>query len=172
MEVSKLTFRKETKEQMTKQLSSRKKRAILYKRLQEIEKNGTLSKAENRYDVARLIGYPEEKISAGYAWVSRLVQDGEVAETLRGFKPNGKSIAEYHIAGDTTEAKTSETSKVSNAPEVSKVSTNEADTTTRPEATNSDIIRVEIIKGGVTVKIMFTNSKLVSELITTMLKGE
>lgn len=160
MEISRLTFRKETKEKMTKQLSPVEKGKILYKKLQELEDNGTLSKAENRYEVAKLAGYPEERISAGYSWISRLIKAGRVTETVRGFAPNGMPISEYHLVSKPTKA------------EVSTVSTTETETVIRPETTNSDVIKVEITRGGVTVKIEFTDSKLVSELIATMLKGE
>lgn len=42
MEISRLTFRKETKEKMTKQLSPIEKGKILYKKLQELEERNSI----------------------------------------------------------------------------------------------------------------------------------
>lgn len=51
MEVSRIIFRKETKEQMKKDMSVREKGKVLFARLQELEADGTLSKAKSRADV-------------------------------------------------------------------------------------------------------------------------
>lgn len=71
MEVSKLSFTKKTQDKMNKNMSVREKGKILFARLQELEEDGTLSKAKSRADVARLVGYPEERAKAGYEEVNR-----------------------------------------------------------------------------------------------------
>ena len=80
MEVSKLSFTKKTLDKMKKDMSVREKGKVLFARLQELEADGTLSKAKTRADVARLVGYPEERAKAGYAWVSNLIRRGHVSE--------------------------------------------------------------------------------------------
>lgn len=54
MEVSRIIFKKETQEAMEEGLSVRQRGKLLFSRLQELDNNGTLSKAKNRAEqVAR-----------------------------------------------------------------------------------------------------------------------
>ena len=48
MEISKLTFTKETKEKMEKGLNKRQMGKLRFERLKQAEKNGTLSMARTR----------------------------------------------------------------------------------------------------------------------------
>lgn len=99
MEVSKLSFTKKTQDKMKKNMSVREKGKVLFARLQELEADGTLSKAKTRADVARLVGYPEERAKAGYSWVSNLIRRGHVSETILEWTPSGKMVAEYRTTG-------------------------------------------------------------------------
>lgn len=158
-------FTKDFKEKAEQGLSSRKKGKILYKKLQELEENGRLSKADNRYDVARLVGYAEERIKGGYTWVSGLIKRGKLIEIVRGFTPGGLPISEYHLAS--TVAKVEKEKQGLQDKVVKPVTTIED----KPEVVKPEVIKVEITKGEITIKIELTSSEQVSELITAVLKG-
>ena len=138
-------------------MNRREKGAKLFAKLRELERKGELSKAYDRYGVARLVGYTEEKIKTGYAWVSGMIKRGHVEETVRGFTSNGTPISEYHIVDDRDKTQTAK-----------PTAGHESKTMGR----EPEMIKVEIIKGDTTVKIEFLNSRMVENLITTMLKGE
>ena len=82
MEISKLTFRKETKEKMEKPLSAMEKGKLMWARLEEAEKDGRLQQAKSRADVAGIAGYTDSK--RGYSWASNLVKRGALVETIYG----------------------------------------------------------------------------------------
>lgn len=190
MEVSKLTFKKETKDKMGKQMSVREKGKILFSRLQELEADGTLSKAKTRADVARLVGYPEERAKAGYTWVSNLISRGHMSETIQEWTPSGKMIAEYHTTGSMPDYGYEEV-KRRNAKKKAgqelrrwqdKVAAGYIPQVPEPQVydekqVSSDIkittpIKIEITRGDMTIKVEMNSHEEASKLITTIMKGE
>lgn len=182
MYASKITFKKETKEKMSKPMSVREKGRVLFARLEELDKDGTLSKAKSRADVARLVGYPRERAKAGYAWVSNLIRRGHITETIRGYSPSGIADCEYHLA-DTrpdygyeergrhkakkeTVAKMAEEAVRQGLVEQMPVLDNLA-AQTKVVAT-----KVEITKGDITIKLELCDSEQIVNLIKQLLKGE
>lgn len=99
MEVSKLNFTEETKEKMGKGISFRERGRLHFERLKELDESGALSKATNRYEVARLVGYIGDKDKAGYSWVANLLNRGHLKETMIGLSPKGQMEFEYHVVG-------------------------------------------------------------------------
>lgn len=97
MFASKVTVSEETKNK--NEMSVREKGKVLFARLEELDKDGTLSKAQTRADVARLVGYSRERAKAGYAWVPNLIRREHLTETIRGHTPSGIAVCEYHLAG-------------------------------------------------------------------------
>lgn len=181
MEISRLAFTKKTQENMKKDMPVREKGKVLFARLQELEDDGTLSKAKTRADVARLVGYPEERAKAGYAWVSNLIRRGHVSETIQEWTPSGKMIAEYHTTGSVPdygyeEANRRRAKKKKHAEQIAKKQAPILEYDTTPQvierARVSDPIKIEITRGDITIKVEMDDSERASKLITTIIKGE
>lgn len=173
MEVSRLTFRKETKDKMKKDMSVREKGKVLFARLQELEADGTLSKAKTRADVARLVGYSEERAKAGYAWVSNLIRRGHVSETIQEWTPSGKMVAEYHTTGSMPDYGYEEVNRrkamEEKVAEEWKKWQDKMPILPEEKPTN---IKIEITRGDITIKVEMENHEQVTNLITTIMKGE
>lgn len=182
MEISRLSFTKKTQEEMKKGLTVRKKGKVLFARLQELEADGTLSKAKTRADVARLVGYTEERAKAGYAWVSNLIRRGHLSETIQEWTPSGKMIAEYHMTGSTPdygyeEVGRRKAKKEKIASEWEKWQNHEIEAPIHEEATveapnKNKSIKLEITRGDMTIKVEFAEVEQATDLITTIMKGE
>lgn len=72
-----------------KKLNHMQKGKLRYDRLLASDRNGALSLATNRKDVAVIGGYPYGDLN-GMAWVERFLSRGYLTETFRGFDKNGK----------------------------------------------------------------------------------
>lgn len=170
MEVSKLSFTKKTQDKMNKNMSVREKGKILFARLQELEADGTLSKAKSRADVARLVGYPEERAKAGYSWISNLISRGHVSETIQEWTPSGKMIAEYHTTGSMPAYGYEEVGRrKAKKQAIAKVA---EETIKREKVIANTPIKMEITKGDMTIKVEFAEVEQATNLITTIMKGD
>ena len=170
MEVSKLSFTKKTQDKMNKNMSVREKGKILFARLQELEEDGTLSKAKTRADVARLVGYPEERAKAGYAWISNLIRRGHVRETILEWTPSGKMVAEYHTTGSMPDYGYEEVGKrKAKKQAIAKVA---EETIEREKVIANTPIKMEITKGDMTIKVELAEVEQATNLITTIMKGD
>lgn len=190
MEISRLTFRKETKEQMKKDMTVREKGRVLFDRLKELEEDGTLSKAKTRADVARLVGYPEERAKAGYAWVSNLIRRGHLSETIQEWTPSGRMIAEYHTTGSMPDYGYEEVNRRREKKKVGQELRRWQDKVAAgyiPQAPEPQVydekqvagdtkittpIKIEITRGDMTIKVEMDSHEEASRLITTIMKGE
>ena len=170
---------------MKKDMSVREKGKVLFARLQELEADGTLSKAKTRADVARLVGYPEERAKAGYAWVSNLIRRGHVSEIIQEWTPSGKMVAEYHTTGSMPdygyeEVNRRKAKKEKVAEEWKKWQDKEATKQTKQwieppiveRATINKPIKIEITRGDMTIKVEMDSHEEASKLITTIMKGD
>ena len=162
MEVSRIVFRKETKEAMEKKLTNRERGKLLYARLKECDANGKLNLASNRKEVSNLVG-------GNLPWVNGMIGRRYVTETLQGFD-NGKPVYEYHLTGkepnyDYTRKRRREAVK----PEREVVIWQEAEKMQTNVATP---IKIEITRGNMTIKVEMSDSEQVGKLITTILRGE
>lgn len=119
MEASRLTFRKETLEKMSKKLSPRERGRLAYDRLVEAAENGQLAKCKRRGEVANIVGYTKEQRAAGYAWVSQYIRRGHLSEVMiapgeyQYFLGNKKPVFSYKGHKKTAEIE-QETKPVSN----------------------------------------------------------
>lgn len=97
MLASKVTVSDETLKK--NRLTSRQRGQLRFKRLQELDKSGELSKATTRGQVAILVGYgPKEKM--GVSWVNNMIHRGYLAENL--INVDGKTIQrEFHTTSKT-----------------------------------------------------------------------
>ena len=185
MEVSRMIFKKETQDKMKKDMSVREKGKVLFARLQELEEDGTLSKAKTRADVARLVGYPEERAKAGYAWVSNLIRRGHVSETIQEWTPSGKMIAEYHTTGSIPDYGYEEVNRRKAKKKVGQELRRWQDKVEagyipqvydeKQIAGDTKIatpIKIEITRGDMTIKVEMDSHEEASKLITTIMKGE
>lgn len=185
MEVSKLSFTKKTQDKMNKSMSVREKGKILFARLQELEADGTLSKAKTRADVARLVGYSEERAKAGYSWVSNLISRGHIRETILEWTPSGKMVAEYHTTGSMPDYGYEEVGRRKAKKKVGqelrrwqdKVAAGYIpqvynDKQVASETTITTPIKMEITKGDMTIKVEFAEVEQATNLITTIMKGD
>ena len=178
MEVSRIIFKKETKEAMKKDLSVRQRGKLLFSRLQELDNNGMLSKAKNRADVATMVGYTAEQAKAGYSWVSNLIRRGNLNETILEWTPSGKMVAEYHIGKapdyDYQETRRRRDSRKKRAEQVAKelVHWQEQAPILTEEKPTTNPIKIEITRGDMTIKVEMDSHEEASKLITTIMKGE
>lgn len=163
MEVSKLTFTKETKEKMNKELSFRERGRLRFKRLKELDESGALSKATNRYEVGRMVGYGEDEDKAAYSWVSNMLSRGHMTETMIGLSPKGRMEFEYHVTG--TEPLYCYADKERVKEQLKK------EIITEPTPTES-LVKLEIAKGDLVIKLELVSETQVIELVKTILKGE
>ena len=97
MEISKLIFSPETKEKMNRGLNSRGKSKVLWSRLKEVSDSGKLAMCKSRREVAQAVGYPQERMQAGYLWVAGLVKQGKLKETIMGIDRRGYMEYDYKI---------------------------------------------------------------------------
>ena len=190
MDVSRLSFTRKTQEAMKKDLSVRQRGRLLFAKLQELDNDGTLSKATSRADVATLVGYTEEQAKAGYSWVSNLIRRGHLSEVIQEWTPSGKMIAEYHTTGSKPsygyeEAKRRREKKKAGQ-ELrrwqDKVATGQIPQAPEPQvfdekqvASETKIvtpIKIEITRGDMTIKVEMGDNEQASKLIATILKGE
>ena len=193
MEISRLSFSKKTQEAMNKNMGVMKKGKVLFARLQELDSDGTLSKAKTRADVARLVGYSEERANAGYAWVSSLIKRGYVSETVQGWTPNGKMIAEYHMTGSKPDYGYERVKRrrakdkagqelrrwqdkvaagyIPQSPEIPETQVfDEKQVADDTKITTP--IKIEITRGDMTITVEFAEVEHATNLIATILKGE
>lgn len=175
MEISRLTFTKETKEKMSKGLNKRQKGELRWKKLKEADTNGELAFVKNRYEVARLCGFTESQKKTGHSWVTRKILNHQLQETLGGIGKDGRMEYEYHIIADPDyefrgvkeqRQREKELGTRLNKPlepvvQISKVPNN-----------NPTVYRVEIVRGDTTIKVELANYAEVSEFVKTILKGE
>lgn len=169
---------------MKKDLSVRQRGKLLFTRLQELDNDGTLSKAKSRADVATMVGYTEEQAKAGYSWVSNLIRRGHVSETILEWTPSGKMVAEYHTTGSVPSYGYEEVSRRKAekkvAEEWKKWQDKEASEQTKQwieppiveRATISQPIKIEITRGDMTIKVEMDSHEEANKLITTIMKGD
>ena len=100
MEVSRLTFRKETKKKMEQGLSKREIGKLRFERLKAAEVDGKLSKAKNRADLLKIAGFTDAQRGVGYSWISNLVRRGHLQEIIANYTRNGKAEYEYHLLSE------------------------------------------------------------------------
>lgn len=185
MEVSRLSFTEKTQDRMKNNMSAREKGKVLFARLQELEEDGTLSKAKSRADVARLVGYTEERAKAGYSWVSNLISRGHIRETILEWTPSGKMVAEYHTTGSMPDYGYEEVNRRRAKKKVGqelrrwqdKVKAGYIPQVYDEKQVASDTkiatpIKIEITRGDMTIKVEMDSHEQASKLITTIMKGE
>lgn len=99
MQVSRLTFTKETKDKMSKPLNRRERGELRWKKLKELDESGKLSSARVRTDITKMMGLGDG-YGAGYSWVSNMIRRGHLKETIYGTDKNGRVEFEYHVVGE------------------------------------------------------------------------
>ena len=169
MEISRLSFTKKTQEDMKKDMPVRRKGKVLFARLKELDEDGTLSKAKTRADVARLVGYTEERAKAGHAWVGSLISRGYLSETILEWSPNGKRVAEYHMTGSVPDYGYEKVGRRKAKEAIAKMA---EETIEREKVVVHTPIKMEITKGDMTIKVELAEIEQVTNLITTIMKGE
>lgn len=81
------------------ELTPKQKGEIRYKRLVEASKNGGLSKAVNRQEVANLAGYGEYDQAKGYSWVSNLIHRQQLVEQIDHFDEKTHKVKYLYYLG-------------------------------------------------------------------------
>ena len=100
MEISRLTFSRDTKDKLEKGLTKKQRGELRFNRLKEAEANGSLQKAKNRIEVAHLVGYTDEQYKTGYSWVCNMLARKHLIERIGGLGANGKVEYEYTIGSE------------------------------------------------------------------------
>lgn len=191
MEVSRLTFRKETKEAMNKGLNKMQKGRLRFNKLKELNESGELSMIKNRKELGYALGYTKEQLATSASpYICGLIKKGYINEILLNFDPiTQKPQYEYHLTGKEPSAvigrpkqNSSAKKKVEKelrrwqdkveAGQIPEAPQPVLDTPTEPEVTVlASPIKLEFTKGDVCIKMELGNSKDASELIKTILNG-
>lgn len=100
MEVSRIIFKKETKEKMEKELNRLQRGKLRWEKLKEAEKEGKLNMAKTRYEVANLVGFTSGERDRGYNWVTGKIRSGQLKETIHKLGEYGRMEYEYYIVKD------------------------------------------------------------------------
>lgn len=169
MEVSRLTFTKDTKNKMAKGLNRRQQGKLRFERLKEAEENGLLQKAKTRTEVAELAGFTREQYKTGYSWVTNMLIRKHLIERISGMGINGRAEYEYHLGSEpdySNRGAAKARAKINKQPEVVVDSVE-----TKPQAIAS-VAKLEIVRGDLSIKIEFANDTNVIELVKQLLKGE
>lgn len=181
MEVSRLTFRKETKEAMEKKLNRREVGELRHRKLKELDQDGTLAFIKTRRQLAEAVGFSgKEDYSRAMSWAHGMIANGYLTEILQGFDPKTNlPVYEYHTTnkeyrygkyGKSTQ-KNKGQSKVATK-HIPEVPQPVLDTPTEPEVTVlASPIELELAKGDVYIKVKLGNTKDTSELIKMILNG-
>lgn len=85
---------------MGRSLSTHGKREVLWKRLKELSDNGKLSMCKSRKEVARMVGYTADREQTGYLWVSGMIRQGKLKETVMGIDNRGYMEYDYKLVED------------------------------------------------------------------------
>lgn len=81
------------------QLNKRQQGRLRYKKLQELERSGELSRASTRNELAEMLGYPKGN-KTGISWVNNMVNRGYISESLTG--RDGRTVQkEFHLTSKT-----------------------------------------------------------------------
>lgn len=88
-----------SKETMKKsKLNNRDLRELRLNKLKELDKEGKLSKAACRTDIAKMLGF-SGGYDNGYNWLCKVIKGGHLEETFLGINSQGKAEYEYHMKG-------------------------------------------------------------------------
>lgn len=82
---------------MNTNLSTRGKREVLWNRLKEISDNGKLAMCKSRKEVGRMVGYTVDREQAGYLWVTSMIKQGKLKETVMGIDKRGYMEYDYKL---------------------------------------------------------------------------
>ena len=174
MEISRLIFTKETKEEIEKGLNATQRGVLRWNKLKEAEKAGTLALAKNRNEVANIAGFTEINKTRGYQWVTNMISRGNLKETIQGFSKNRKMEYEYHIVKDPdyTRHKSRNAAKAAKQRQAKKMQKETKATVSITAPMNSNTYKLEILHNETTIKLELNEYEKVVELIKTILKGE
>ena len=100
MEISRLIFSKETKKKMDKSLNALELGKLRFNRLKELQEDGKLGYAKNRYELAKLLGFTDQQKKKGYQWVSNNIRRQHVIERVVGINKKGKMEFEYSVGSE------------------------------------------------------------------------
>lgn len=149
---------------------------VLFDRLKDLEKEGTLEKARSRADVATLVGYANDqaKSGSGYSWVSNLIHRGHLVETVIGKTSSGYSIYCYKL-GETEPRYNYDGPRNKKATKKNIERSfvyNSTPMLDNKQMSNLDTIKIKVTRGDTSIDIEMVDSDKAISLITTILKGE
>ena len=176
MEISRLTFTKETKEKMEKELNGFQKGKLRWEKLKEADREGRLSLAKNRYELSNLAGFASNEAKRGYQWIAARISKGQIKETIHQLGTNGKMEYEYHLGEepDYDHKKARALRWVKHEEETAPVQKDTGKTMIWIDESVKDTktYRLEFSRGDVVIKLEIEDYNEVIETIKTILKGE
>jgi hypothetical protein len=140
---------------------------IKFDKLKKLGETGELLKANCRGDVVKLIGYNEDEFRKGYSWVNNMIVRGHLNERTLGVTPSGKVLYEYSLTGTQPRYYHEEQRNKKTRKEVRKELRQPVE-----QKNASSLIKLEITKGDITIRAEFAEVEQVTNLITTIMKGE
>ena len=165
MEISRLILTKETKEMTTKNISSHVKAKLLYEKLQEVSDKGTLAMCRSRKEVGSVLGYTEERQSAGYIWVSKMIRDGYLNESIYGENIYGKIEYQYHLSKKKPSYMTKTTKKRSKKAEVVEKQENKV---VEIKEKKSPMTKITIASGDLKMELEQLPLDLIKDLVVDL----
>ena len=169
MEISRLTFTKETKEKMEKGITHFKKGELRWQKLQELEDTGKLSKARSRQDITSMMGLGTG-YGAPYTWLSHMISRGSVKEILLGFDKNSRPEYEYHLTNENRP--NYERSGKSNVPKQNKPAVKKepvvVEKPTQVRKVTNNVVKATIRYRDLTIEVEGIDSEVIERIIETI----
>lgn len=176
MEISRLTFTKETKEKMETGLNGLQRGKLRWQKLKEAERDGKLDKAKNRYEVSNLAGFTDGERKRGYQWVAAKVSKGQIKEIIHDLGEHGKVEYEYHLVKDPDYSRDKAHKLRWKDHEKTTVATPKSVGKTMiwidESVKNTKTYRLEFSREDTTIRLELDDYSEVIETIKTILKGE
>lgn len=82
---------------MSKGLTALELGKLRFEKLKELERDGKIGYAKNRYELAKMLGFTEQQKKSGYQWVSNNVRRKHIVEHISGLNKYGKMEFEYSV---------------------------------------------------------------------------
>lgn len=173
MEISRLTFSRDTQDKIEKGLTKKQRGELRFNRLKEAEANGSLQKAKNRIEVAHLVGYTDEQYKTGYSWVCNMLARKHLIERIGGLGANGKVEYEYTIGSepDYRMVNVAAGRKKANKARREIAKKYEQDSHRREEASenvNNTLARIVITYGDLKIELSDIQPEMVKDIIASM----
>lgn len=178
MEVSKITFTKNTRNKMEQGLNITQRGKLRWGKLEELYNEGRLQNFKNRNEVAKAVGFMPEQMKRGYGWVTNMINRGYLTEVAMGLNRYGKMEYQYFLTNSKPDY--SHGGKKSKSPKTStKATTMQPKVAERPAeqiilsraGVETSYTKVTITHGDTIITIENADSETLIKIVMGVVKG-